>query len=190
MERCPWTSDDTQMISYHDQEWGVPVYDDNKHFEFLTLESAQAGLSWKTILHRRDGYRQAFANFDPNIVASFGDAEVELLMNNPNIIRNRQKITAAVSNASKFLEVQKEFGSFTKYIWGFVGGKPIVNRFNSLKEIPAQSEEAVALSKDLKRRGFKFVGPVTIYAHMQAAGLVNDHLVSCPRHQEVQQFYK
>lgn len=186
MDRCPWTATDTLMIEYHDHEWGIPVYDDIKHFEFLTLESAQAGLSWKTILHRREGYRRAFANFDPATVAKFDEKMVEQLMANPEIIRNRQKITAAIHNAKCFMEVQKEFGTFTRYIWSFVDGKPIVNRFTDLKEIPAQTKEAEALSKDLKKRGFKFVGPVTIYAHMQAAGLVNDHLVDCPCHQNVQ----
>lgn len=190
MEKCPWCAADEQMMRYHDEEWGVPVYDDIKHFEFLTLESAQAGLSWKTILHRREGYRRAFAGFDPIRVARFGEAEISALMVNAEIIRNRQKIEAAINNARRFLEIQNEFGSFTNYIWSFVGGKPIVGGFTSLKELPAKTEEAELLSKDLKKRGFKFVGPVTVYAHMQAAGLVNDHLITCPGYKRVQALAK
>lgn len=186
MERCPWASNDELMIKYHDEEWGVPVYDDVKHFEFLTLESAQAGLSWKTILHRREAYRLAFAGFDPKKVALFGFEMVDHLMQNAGIIRNRQKIEAAINNAQRFLEVQNEFGSFSAYIWSFVGGVPIQNDFRKLDELPSKTVEAELLSKDLKKRGFKFVGPVTIYAHMQAAGLVNDHLVTCPCFKSVQ----
>lgn len=186
MERCPWASNDELMIKYHDEEWGVPVYDDVKHFEFLTLESAQAGLSWKTILHRREAYRLAFAGFDPKKVALFGFEMVDHLMQNAGIIRNRQKIEAAINNAQRFLEVQNEFGSFSAYIWSFVGGVPIQNGFRMLDELPSKTVEAELLSKDLKKRGFKFVGPVTIYAHMQAAGLVNDHLVTCPCFKSVQ----
>lgn len=186
MERCPWASNDELMIKYHDEEWGVPVYDDVKHFEFLTLESAQAGLSWKTILHRREAYRLAFAGFDPKKVALFGFEMVDHLMQNAGIIRNRQKIEAAINNAQRFLEVQNEFGSFSAYIWSFVGGVPIQNGFRKLDELPSKTVEAELLSKDLKKRGFKFVGPVTIYAHMQAAGLVNDHLVTCPCFKSVQ----
>lgn len=186
MERCPWASNDELMIKYHDEEWGVPVYDDVKHFEFLTLESAQAGLSWKTILHRREAYRLAFAGFDPKKVALFGFEMVDHLMQNAGIIRNRQKIEAAINNAQRFLEVQNEFGSFSAYIWSFVGGVPIQNGFRTLDELPSKTVEAELLSKDLKKRGFKFVGPVTIYAHMQAAGLVNDHLVTCPCFKSVQ----
>lgn len=186
MERCPWASNDELMIKYHDEEWGVPVYDDVKHFEFLTLESAQAGLSWKTILHRREAYRLAFAGFDPKKVALFGFEMVDHLMQNAGIIRNRQKIKAAINNAQRFLEVQNEFGSFSAYIWSFVGGVPIQNGFRMLDELPSKTVEAELLSKDLKKRGFKFVGPVTIYAHMQAAGLVNDHLVTCPCFKSVQ----
>jgi DNA-3-methyladenine glycosylase I len=186
MERCPWTTSDELMVKYHDEEWGIPVYDDVKHFEFLTLESAQAGLSWKTILHRREAYRLAFAGFDPEKVALFGVEMVDHLLQNTGIIRNRQKIEAAINNAQRFLEVQKEFGSFSAYIWGFVGGEPIQNGFRTLEELPSKTVEAERLSKDLKKRGFKFVGPVTIYAHMQAAGLVNDHLVACPCFKAVQ----
>ena len=187
MARCPWSTNDPLYVQYHDCEWGVPVYDDRMHFEFLTLESAQAGLSWITILRRREGYRRAFANFDPQVVAQYDGAKIEELLQDSGIIRNRQKVEAAVNNARRFMEIQQEFGSFTKYIWSFVGGKPIVNHFTELSQLPAQTPESVLLSKDLKKRGFKFVGPTTVYAHMQAAGLVNDHLVSCPRHGEVQE---
>lgn len=186
MDRCPWCTNDPLYESYHDSEWGVPVYDDRTHFEFLTLESAQAGLSWITILRRREGYRKAFASFDPHVVALYDSKKIEELLLDSSIIRNRQKIEAAVNNAQRFIEVQKEFGSFSRYIWSFVGGSPIVNHHTALSQLPAQTPESVALSKDLKKRGFKFVGPTTVYAHMQAAGLVNDHLSACPRYHEVQ----
>jgi DNA-3-methyladenine glycosylase I len=172
-----------QYIEYHDKEWGVPVHDDKKHFEFLILEGAQAGLSWSTILKKREGYRKAFADFDPNAVAKFTEKRLEKLLLDPSIIRNRLKVYAAVNNAKRFLEVQKEFGSFDKYIWGFVGGKPIVNKWKALKEIAPTTKESDTLSKDLIKRGFKFVGSTVIYAHMQACGLVNDHLVDCWRYE-------
>lgn len=169
------------MAEYHDKEWGVPVHDDQKHFEFLILEGAQAGLSWDTILKRREGYRKAFANFDPNKVAKFDDKDVARLMNDSGIIRNRLKIASAITNAKAFLEVQIEFGSFDKYAWQFVKGKPIQNKWKSMRDIPAKTKESEALSKDLIKRGFRFVGPTIIYAHMQACGMVNDHTVNCFR---------
>jgi DNA-3-methyladenine glycosylase I len=181
--RCGWSgSADALMIAYHDTEWAVPVHDDGKQFEFLTLESAQAGLSWATVLRKRENYRQAFAGFDPEKVARFNAAKIERLLADPGIIRNRLKVTAAVTNARYFLDVQEEFGTFDKYIWGFVGGRPIQNRIESMKHMPATSKESDALSKDLKQRGFKFVGSTIIYAHMQAVGIVNDHIVTCFRH--------
>jgi DNA-3-methyladenine glycosylase I len=172
-------------VEYHDQEWGVPVHDDRTIFEFLTLEAAQAGLSWYTVLRKRDAYREVFADFDPEKVARYGKKQVEGLLKNPGIIRNRLKIAAAVDNAGKFLDVQTEFGSFDKYIWRFVNGKPIVNRLKTLKEYPATSRESDALSKDLKQRGFKFVGSTIIYAHMQATGMVNDHVAGCFRREPI-----
>lgn len=181
--RCPWCLKFDQYIEYHDQEWGVPVHDDQVHFEFLMLEGAQAGLSWATILKRREGYRKAFADFDPQKVAKFTEKKLEKLLLDPGIIRNRLKVYAAPNNAKRFLEVQKEFGSFDKYIWQFVNGKPIINQWKTMKQIPATSKESDALSKDLIKRGFKFVGSTVIYAHMQACGLVNDHLVDCFRYQ-------
>jgi DNA-3-methyladenine glycosylase I len=180
--RCPWCLKFDEYIQYHDEEWGKPVHDDRIHFEFLILEGAQAGLSWSTILKKRAGYRKAFAEFDPKKVARFTDAKIEKLLLNPGIIRNRLKVKAAVNNAKRFLEVQREFGSFDQYIWSFVNGKPIVNHRKTLKEVPATTPESDALSKDLIKRGFKFVGSTVIYAHMQACGLVNDHLVDCWRY--------
>lgn len=177
-KRCPWAQG-ALYEEYHDTEWGVPVHDDRKHFEFLVLEGAQAGLSWITILRRREGYRQAFAAFDPAIVATYDQKKVEELMQFEGIIRNRLKILSCISNAKLFLEIQKEWGSFNKYIWSFVGGKTIQNEWKTIKEVPPQSPESVSLSKDLRKRGFKFVGPTVMYAHMQATGLVNDHLVDC-----------
>lgn len=182
---CPWAAGDPLLLPYHDAEWGVPVHDDRKHFEFLILEGAQAGLSWLTILKKRDGYRKAFSNFDPKKVAAYDAARIEKLMLNPAIIRNRLKIEAAVGNAKCFLAIQKEFGAFDAYCWKFVGGKPKVNRWKKQNRLPAKTKESEAFSKDLKKRGFRFVGSTTIYAHMQAAGMVNDHLVTCPRHREV-----
>ncbi len=183
--RCDWCLGSDDYIRYHDEEWGVPVYDDQKLFEFLTLESAQAGLSWITVLRKREGYRQAFAGFDVEKVAKFTDRKIQSLLENPGIIRNKLKVKAAVTNARCFIEVQKEFGSFSNYQWSFVGGKPIVNRWKTMDEVPATSAESDALSKDLKKRGFKFVGSTIVYAHMQAVGMVNDHLVSCFRYGQV-----
>lgn len=182
--RCPWCLGFDDYIKYHDEEWGVPVHDDRIHFEFLILEGAQAGLSWATILKKREGYRKAFADFDPVKLARFTDKKLERILTNPAIVRNRLKVYAAVNNAKRFLEVQKEFGSFDKYIWGFVGGKPIVNKRRGMGDIAATTPESDALSKDLLKRGFKFVGSTVIYAHMQACGLVNDHQVDCFRYKE------
>jgi DNA-3-methyladenine glycosylase I len=183
--RCAWSEGiDPEYQRYHDAEWGVPVRDDRTHFEFLLLEGAQAGLSWWTILRKRAAYRQAFAEFDPQKVARFNAKTVQKLLGNAGIVRNRQKIEAAISNARAFLELQQEHGSFDAYVWPFVGGKPIVNRWRKQKDIPPTSKESDALSKDLKARGFKFVGSTIIYAHMQATGLVNDHLVDCFRFRE------
>jgi DNA-3-methyladenine glycosylase I len=179
-------ADDPLMVDYHDREWGVPVHDDRKHFEFLVLEAAQAGLSWSTILKRREGYRHAFADFDPQKVARFNEGKVEKLVQDSSIIRNRMKIEAAIRNARQFLVVQDEFGTFDAYAWRFVDGQPVLNRRKSTKEIPATSSESDAFSKDLKARGFSFVGSTIIYAHMQAVGMVNDHLVDCFRYREVQ----
>ncbi len=184
-QRCEWAGvAHEQYIAYHDQEWGVPVHDDGKQFEFLILEGAQAGLSWWTVLRKREAYRKAFADFDPHKVARFTPRKIERLLLNPGIIRNRLKVTAAVSNARAFLNIQEEFGSFDDYIWQFVDGQTIQNRWRHLKELPATTPQSDALSKDLKRRGFKFVGSTIMYAHMQAVGLVNDHLVTCFRHKQ------
>ena len=183
--RCQWAQD-PQLHEYHDTEWGVPLHDDRKHFEFLVLEGAQAGLSWATILKRRAGYREAFAEFNPEKVARFSEADFERLLQNTEIIRNKLKIRSTINNAQRFLEVQKEFGSFDTYIWRFVGNKTIINRWEQMSQIPAVSQESELLSKDLKTRGFTFVGPTIIYAHMQAVGMVNDHVVSCFRYIEVQ----
>jgi DNA-3-methyladenine glycosylase I len=180
--RCPWCIKFEQYIQYHDEEWGVPVHDDRIHFEFLILEGAQAGLSWSMILKKREGYRKAFADFDPAKVARFTEKKLEKLLLDPGIIRNRLKVYSTVNNAKRFLEVQKEFGSFDAYLWRFVNGKPIVNRWKRMKQVPATTKESDALSKDLISRGFKFVGSTVIYAHMQACGLVNDHLVDCWRY--------
>jgi len=180
--RCPWVdTGKPDYVTYHDREWGVPVRDDRKQFEFLLLEGAQAGLSWYTVLRKRENYRQAFADFDPAVVAGFGSQEVERMLQNPGLIRNRLKLEAAISNARHFLDVQAEFGSFSDYIWGFVDGRAKVNTLRNLNDYPATSKESDALSKDLKRRGFKFVGSTIVYAHMQATGLVNDHTVDCFR---------
>ncbi len=183
--RCEWATGNPAMTAYHDTEWGVPVHDDLVHFEFLVLEGAQAGLSWSTVLNRRAGYRKAFAGFDAARVARFSPARVEKLLADPGIIRNRAKVEATVRNARAFLAVQEELGSFDVYIWSFVGGHPLVNRWRRTEQLPASSPESEALSKDLKRRGFGFVGPTVCYAHLQAAGLVNDHLVSCYRYREL-----
>ena len=183
--RCQWAQD-PQFHTYHDNEWGVPVHNDQKHFEFLVLEGAQAGLSWATILKRRAGYRRAFADFIPEKVARYSEADFERLLQNTDIIRNKLKIRSAINNAQRFLEVQKEFGSFDTYIWQFVDSKPIINGWEQMSQIPAVSQESELLSKGLKERGFTFVGPTIIYAHMQAVGMVNDHEVSCFRYREVQ----
>jgi DNA-3-methyladenine glycosylase I len=177
--RCSWAGEDPLYVAYHDQEWGVPVHDDRTLFEFLILEGAQAGLSWITVLRKRENYRKAFANFDPSKVARFDEARRERLMQNEGIIRNRLKIEAAVINAKAFLKVQKEFGSFDAYIWSFVGGKPLVTPRRSLKDVPTSTPESDAMSKDLKKRGFKFVGTTICYAFMQACGLVDDHVATC-----------
>ena len=183
--RCGWAGTDPLYVEYHDTEWGVPVHDDRQLFEFLLLEGAQAGLSWITILRKREAYRRAFAKFDPKKVAKFGAKEVSQLMLDAGIVRNRLKIESAIKNARAFLEVQAEFGSFDRYQWQFVDGRPIVNRRQSLAEIPARTPISDAFSKDLKRRGFGFVGSTIVYAHMQAVGMVNDHIVSCFRHRAV-----
>jgi len=187
MERCGWVTNDPIYIKYHDKEWGVPVHDDKKLFEFIILEGAQAGLSWLTILKRRPGYKNAFSNFDVEKVARFTPQKIKKLLLDPGIIRNRLKLNAAVTNARAFIEIQEEFGSFDKYALRFVGGKQKINRFKTLDQVPATTRESDAFSKDLKQRGFKFVGSTIIYAHMQAVGMVNDHLVSCFRYKQVMQ---
>mgnify|MGYP001765561920 CR=1 FL=1 len=186
--RCAWAGTQAYYITYHDQEWGVPVHDDRTLFEFLVLEGAQAGLSWSTILRKRENYRLAFAGFDPTKVARYGDTEVTELLNNPGIVRNRLKINAAIQNARAFLKVQEEFGSFDAYIWQFTGGKPIINAWKTMAELPAETEVSRKMSKDLIQRGFRFVGPTICYAHMQATGMVNDHTVDCFRYNELLAF--
>jgi DNA-3-methyladenine glycosylase I len=183
--RCGWCGTDPLYVAYHDTEWGVPVHDDRMLFEFLILEGAQAGLSWITILKKREAYRRAFAGFDAGKVARYGPHQVERLLADAGIVRNRLKIEAAINNARLFLAVQEEFGSFDAYVWRFVDGRPIVNRWRTLKQVPASTPESDALSRDLKSRGFKFVGSTICYAHMQATGMVNDHLTGCFRHAEV-----
>ncbi len=188
--RCPWVDlSKVDYVEYHDKEWGVPVYDDRLIFEFLTLESAQAGLSWFTVLKKRENYRRVFENFEPEKISRFNRAKIEKLLQNPGIIRNRLKIEATVNNARKFLEVQAAYGSFSKYIWGFVGGKPKINKIRKLSDYPATSKESDALSKDLKQRGFKFLGSTICYAHMQATGMVNDHSLDCFRKGEIIEQY-
>ena len=184
MKRCTWAKNDL-AVAYHDAEWGVPQHDDRVLFEFLILEGAQAGLSWDTILRKRENYRNAFDGFDVNKVARFTDKRIEKLLQDEGIIRNRLKVAAAVINAKAFLKVQKEFGSFDSYIWSFIDGKPIVNKWKDTSQVPARTDVSDAISKDMKKRGFSFVGSTIIYAHMQATGMVNDHLVSCPRHAEL-----
>jgi DNA-3-methyladenine glycosylase I len=189
--RCPWVDlSKIEYVEYHDKEWGVPVYDDRLLFEFLTLESAQAGLSWYTVLKKRENYRRAFENFEPERIARFGQAKIEKLLLNPGIIRNRLKIEATVNNARKFLDVQAIYGSFSKYIWSFVGNKPKINNIRKLSDYPAISKESDALSKDLKNRGFKFLGSTICYAHMQATGMVNDHSLNCFRKAEIIKKYR
>lgn len=178
--RCGWVDMNNPLyVAYHDEEWGVPVHDERKHFEMLVLEGAQAGLSWATILNRREGYRKAFDNFEPEKVAAYDEEKVAALLHDPGIIRNRLKVTSAIKNARAFLAIQQEFGSFDHYLWGFVNHQPIINHFKTLEEIPAQTELSQKISKDLKKRGMSFVGPTILYAHMQAIGMVNDHLVDC-----------
>lgn len=184
-KRCGWGTGNPWIAEYHDKEWGVPVHDDKKLYEFLLLEGAQAGLNWTTILKKRENYRKAFADFDPAKVAKFTDRDVNRLLADEGIIRNRLKINAAITNARKLLEVQREFGSFEKYIWQFVGGKPVQNGFKSREEVPATAKESDAMSKDLRKRGFRFVGSTICYSFMQAVGMVNDHMVDCFRYDEV-----
>jgi DNA-3-methyladenine glycosylase I len=185
LRRCAWAGSDPLYVAYHDTEWGVPVHDDRLLFEFLVLEGAQAGLSWATILRKRENYRRAFDNFDPRLVAGYDEKKVMALLADPGIVRNRLKIAATIQNAKAFLAIQKEFGSFDAYVWRFVGGKPIKNAWRTMQEIPAQTSESDALSKDLIQRGFKFVGSTICYAHLQATGMVNDHTVDCFRYDEV-----
>lgn len=183
--RCAWLGDDELMMEYHDREWGVPLRDDRKLFEFLVLEGMQAGLSWRTILNKRENFRKAFHKFDPATVARYDERDLERLLADLGIIRNRSKILAAINNAQRFLEIRKEFKTFDRYIWGFVEGKPICNRFVKLSDLPARTSLSDAISADMKKRGFKFVGSTIVYAHMQATGMVNDHIVDCFRHEEV-----
>ena len=185
LTRCPWCEGADLYRRYHDEEWGVPVHDDQRHFDFLVLESAQAGLSWSTILKKRENYRKAYRGFDPRVVARFGPRDRERLLNDAGIVRNRLKIESSINNAKRFLEVQEEFGSFDNYLWGFVGGKPLVNKWKTLSEIPAKTDLSDTVSKDMKKRGFRFVGSTIIYAHLQAVGVVNDHLISCYRYGEL-----
>src|SRR5437868_6966367 len=185
LPRCAWATKDPLYIRYHDEEWGVPSHDDSHLFEMITLEGAQAGLSWSTILNRREGYREAYQGFDPAKVSRFTEKKIDKMLQDPGIIRNRSKVESSVSNAKAFLKVQEEFGSFEKFMWQFVGGKPIRNQFKELSEVPASSPESDAMSKELKRRGFSFVGTTICYAHMQAVGMVNDHLVNCFRYGQV-----
>jgi len=189
MERCPWAGDDPLYVRYHDEDWGVPVHEDRVHFEFLVLESAQAGLSWITILRRRESYRRLYDQFDPRIVAEYGEEKVEALLGDTGIIRNRMKVESSINNAQRFLEVQEAFGSFDRYLWDFVGGKPLMNRWSEMSQIPASTELSDRVSKDLKKRGFRFIGTTIIYAHLQAVGLVNDHLTSCFRYGEIVDSY-
>ncbi len=184
--RCPWAKEDPLMIEYHDKEWGTPVHNDNLLFEFLVLEGAQAGLSWITVLKKRRNYRESFDNFDPIKIALYNEEKIEELMKNPGIIRNRRKITAAITNAKAVLKIQKEFGSFDRYIWQFVGGKPVQNKWKTPADMPSFTIESQEMSLDLKKRGFKFVGPTICYAFMQAVGMVNDHIVDCFRHCEIE----
>lgn len=185
MKRCSWCEKDELYIKYHDEEWGVPVFDDRKQFEFLVLESAQAGLSWLTILKKREGYRKAYDGFDPSKVAKHDERKVAELMNCDGIIRNERKIRASINNAQRFIEIQKEFGSFCNYIWRFVDYKPIMNSWKSEYEIPAKTKLSEEISKDLKNRGFQLLGPIIVYSHLQATGLVNDHIVDCFRYKQI-----
>jgi DNA-3-methyladenine glycosylase I len=184
--RCAWVGSDPLYVAYHDEEWGVPVHDDQRLFEMLVLEGAQAGLSWLTILKKRGGYRRAFDGFDPEKVARYGERKVEELLADPGIVRNRRKVEATVRNARSFLAVREEFGTFDRYLWGFVGGEPTRNRWRTSEEVPAETEASGILSRDLKRRGFGFVGPTVVYAFMQAVGMVNDHTTDCFRHAQLE----
>lgn len=185
MTRCSWCGDDPLYVRYHDEEWGTPVHDERTHFEFLLLETQQAGLSWRTILGKREAYRSAFANFDPERVARYSEKDIEHLLLDPGLIRNRRKLEAAVTNARTFLAIQDQHGSFDDWIWHFTGGRPITNHWQTLSEIPARTELSDLISSEMRRAGFSFVGSVTIYAHLQAIGIVNDHLVSCFRHRQI-----
>ena len=190
MKRCEWCTSSELYIKYHDTEWGVPVFDDQKHFEFMVLESAQAGLSWITILNKRENYRKAYDNFDPKKVARYTEAKKEKLLANAGIVRNRLKISASITNAQNFLEIQKEAGSFSNYIWSFVNNKPVIGKWKTLEDIPAKTDLSDRISLDLKKRGFKFLGSTIIYSHLQAAGIVNDHLTSCFRYKEIKESLK
>lgn len=188
MTRCPWCGDDPLYVRYHDEEWGTPVHDERTHFEFLLLETQQAGLSWRTILGKREAYRRAFANFEPGRVALYSEKEIEHLLLDAGLIRNRRKLEAAVTNASAFLAIQQQYGSFDTWIWSFTGGKPVTNRWKTVSEIPTRTELSDTISAEMRKAGFVFVGSVTIYAHLQAIGIVNDHLVSCFRHSQLAGF--
>ncbi|WP_097028102.1 DNA-3-methyladenine glycosylase I [Clostridium peptidivorans] len=184
-KRCSWCGEDELYIKYHDEEWGVPEFNDNKHFEFLVLESAQAGLSWITILRKRENYRKVYDNFNIRSVANFDEEKIQELLQYDGIIRNEKKIRASINNAQKFIEVQKEFGNFSKYIWGFVDNKPVINSWKSESYIPSKTQLSEVISKDLKKRGFKFLGPTIVYSYLQAMGIINDHVVECFRHAEL-----
>ncbi|MGH7884848.1 MAG: DNA-3-methyladenine glycosylase I [Thermodesulfobacteriota bacterium] len=188
MNRCPWSEGKEIYEKYHDEEWGVPIFDDKKQFEFLVLESAQAGLSWLTVLKKRENYRAAYDNFNAEKVAKYDEKKFDELINNEGIIRNKMKIEASINNARRFLELQKEFGSFCNYLWGFVDNKPVVNSCKKMSDVPAKTELSDNISKDMKKRGFKFLGSTIFYAHLQATGIVNDHMVDCFRYKEVQKF--
>jgi DNA-3-methyladenine glycosylase I len=190
MKRCTWANSNPLETEHHDNEWGVPVHDDRLLFEMLILETAQSGLSWATILQKRAGYLKAFENFNAKKIAKYSDKKIEQLLQNPEIVRNKLKINATVENAKQYLEIQREYGSFDTYIWSFVGAKPVNNSWKKQSDVPANSQESIAMSKDLKKKGFKFVGPTTCYAYMQAVGMVNDHLVSCFRYAEVKKLQK
>ncbi|MBU3207331.1 DNA-3-methyladenine glycosylase I [Clostridium algidicarnis] len=185
MNRCPWCKDNEIYIKYHDEEWGVPVHDDIKHFEFLVLESAQAGLSWITVLKKREEYRRVYDDFEPIKVSQYDDKKVNELVENPGIIRNKKKIEASINNANKFINIQKEFGSFDNYIWNFVDGAPLINKWEDISKVPATSELSDRICKDLKSRGFKFLGSTIIYAYLQAIGVINDHITNCFRHMQI-----
>ena len=185
MTRCPWCGDDPLYVRYHDEEWGTPVHDERTHFEFLLLETQQAGLSWRTILGKREAYRKAFANFEPERVALYSEKDIERLLQDPGLIRNRRKLEAAVANARAFLAIQAQYGSFDSWIWSFTNGQPVINRWETIAEIPTHTELSDLISAEMKKAGFAFVGSVTIYAHLQAIGIVNDHLVSCFRHTQL-----